>query len=79
MGRELKKVFSNERTEKIMAQLYTSYLGYLVYKEDDVLSENEYKSIIESLWNSCEILMAAGGITPIFKQYVAAQEEEDDE
>ena len=79
MGRKLKKVCHNERTEKIMAQLYTSYLGYLVYKEDDVFSQNEYKSIIESLWNSCEILMAAGGITPMFKQYVAAQEEEDDE
>ena len=77
MGQELKKVCHNERTEKIMGQLYTSYLGYLVYKEDDILNTDEYKSIIESLWNSCEILMAAGGITPMFKQYVAAQEEDD--
>lgn len=33
MGRELKKVFHDERTDKIMANIYTAFEGYELAKK----------------------------------------------
>ena len=72
MGRELKKVFTNETTEKIMQQLYISMEGFSL-SELDQLTLEESKEVIKQLWNSVRMLMQAGGIMEQFEHYCTAQ------
>ena len=78
MGRELKKVFDNERTETIMQSLYISKEGAAM-ADDDTLTVEEAKVAIRHLWNSCELLMAAGQFRDRFDFYCARQEFEEKE
>ena len=74
MGRELKKVFHDERTDKIMANIYTAFEGYELAKKEDLTNE-EWMIITDHLWKTCEVLMRAGDIWDVFEKYCTIQQE----
>jgi len=77
MGRELKQVFPDERTDKIMQQAYIAFEGYELSKQGG-LTEGDWKTLVEHLWKTCEILMRVGDIWEFFEKYCSIQQEEDD-
>ena len=77
MGRELKQVFPDERTDKIMQQAYIAFEGYELSKQGG-LTEGDWKTLVEHLWKTCEILMRTGDIWEFFAKYCSIQQEETD-
>lgn len=73
---ELKKVFPDERTDKIMAHIYTAFEGYELAQNGDLTNE-EWKTITDHLWKTCEILMRTGDIWQFFEQYCSIQKGEE--
>ena len=72
MGRELKPVFPDEKTDKFMGGLYLAKEGYTL-SEADQLSMEEYKALVKHMWNLLDGFMRMSDITKFFQHYYEAQ------
>lgn len=72
MGRELKPVFPDEKTDKFMGGLYLAKEGYTL-SEADQLSMEEYKALVQHMWNLLDGFMRMSDTTKFFQHYYEAQ------
>lgn len=72
MGRELKKVFTNEQTDKFMASIFTAEEGFGLSTMDQ-LNLEESKTLINHMWNVIKAFINMSGLAEFFEHYCAAQ------